>query len=805
MLCATGVLGLRLFWKISNLSKDLLKLRDDTTVSGLGSVLLCLPSVFERRHLQALVLDCIERDDANSLQQLFALEGVEGSVPGLIRHAQGKPQCLNLLLSRAKGGFGFLSPPSDLSSDVLCSLTREALSGLIDNHVIKPTSWMQITAEENRMQFPDSPDDALPKMWNVFWTPLLSVLLEARNFECAELLLERGARVDVCDWEVENNPRWPVKQAPSGDPNDDGDWGDEFYRWEDGMSFPARSPLLVLVWALEILQPGSSQRAEGLALLRKLASEAKERGCLDWTASLPGTVFCGWFGSHAPRKRDYQVSALSLACAFLLPDAVEVLLSAGASRFGFPKGVAVECDSLFRMATLPGEYREASHDAEYKARRLQVIEKLADAGGQAALEAECSVELIGRSKEEADEGKVCTLLYFACWNGDGGLVEFLLRRGVSLQNGARVRKESEKKSEEKRYSPLLIAIVEGNLPVATVLLEGGADPSQAGEVPVRNPREWGGCSSLSPLVAALLLCMRRPPPHGIGSFSLIGPFQPIWTETEAKAFIRLLFDKGAVCVDGEQTDVVGEGGTTGVFPAATVSLSPLLLSCKLQDDELVALCIQRGGADPNSKKGRTDDPEGAPGHTPLLPLEYTLLQLWDVKFNAHGSLPVPGGPQETGWSTVETLIRLGAQPELLMVGFQEASSRMRPWLCVTIRSPVCRGPTLVRIISCLPFHVLETKDFWGLGWTPLASAVDEFPELFEVVEALIRRGVDVNASLQCAQNPSLSLLQHAVRGGKWRSAAALAAAGANTETVREESREGCPPEILPVLWPNLQA
>uniref|UniRef100_A0A0G4I075 Uncharacterized protein n=1 Tax=Chromera velia CCMP2878 TaxID=1169474 RepID=A0A0G4I075_9ALVE len=85
VLAASGVLGIRKFWKLSSVSKKLLQLRDDTSTFGLGSVCTVFFSVSEREEVLRFLDGCFDRDNLKGLQQVLALRGVSGCYPFLLR------------------------------------------------------------------------------------------------------------------------------------------------------------------------------------------------------------------------------------------------------------------------------------------------------------------------------------------------------------------------------------------------------------------------------------------------------------------------------------------------------------------------------------------------------------------------------------------------------------------------------------------------------------------------------------------------------------------------------------------------
>uniref|UniRef100_A0A0G4FYL9 Uncharacterized protein n=1 Tax=Chromera velia CCMP2878 TaxID=1169474 RepID=A0A0G4FYL9_9ALVE len=197
LLCVSGALGVKRFWKFTSLSKQLLALRDDPSLLGLGSIVSagCLESVSEREALQFFLFDCIERKNVKALKQLCAVKGVPQMYYYLKNRAlrTGSYECYRLSvitssISRAErpvgdpsiGGIGV----GDFRSFV-SEASRDAIASMLQSGDLHPD-----------MRFES--DTGFAAGYAVFWTPLLIVLIDLHRFDYAEAVLDAGARVDLC-------------------------------------------------------------------------------------------------------------------------------------------------------------------------------------------------------------------------------------------------------------------------------------------------------------------------------------------------------------------------------------------------------------------------------------------------------------------------------------------------------------------------------------------------------------------------------------------------------------------------------
>uniref|UniRef100_A0A0G4HEL6 Uncharacterized protein n=1 Tax=Chromera velia CCMP2878 TaxID=1169474 RepID=A0A0G4HEL6_9ALVE len=447
-LSLSGVLGVRLFWKFSSLSQDHLKIRDQ--VGGLWRVIIG-DGVSERRWLHSLVVSCIDRDDAKALKQLLAIPGLTLTMPCLFGRAAEKQAwtCLSLLSDHPVS-----SVPSEFTQGRLESLDRATLTVLLDRQILHPNMWVQARSGHGD-------DDAVP--WRIVWRPLLNLMIDQRKFDCAGVLLDRGARVDVMEWEAEGNALWPQCEAPGGHY-----LGEiETEGWVEGASFPGKSPLHSLIFVLHALrglwwQGGSGDMpmgAEGdgdggMALLGRLAKAARERGCLEWTARVGGSQLPS--DALHDARHQLEVSPLGLASVLLFPSAVQVLLDAGAN----PCAEGRLCSPV-ALACLPARWPCAS--AHKRQACLEVLKSLADKGALGEMGKRCEIPI---------RRALGNVLSFACWGGMEDLAAFLLQRGIS----SCLLKSLE--GENRTWPPLLVGIRSQQWPLVASLLKGGWSVSE---------------------------------------------------------------------------------------------------------------------------------------------------------------------------------------------------------------------------------------------------------------------------------------------------------------------------------------
>uniref|UniRef100_A0A0G4F960 Uncharacterized protein n=1 Tax=Chromera velia CCMP2878 TaxID=1169474 RepID=A0A0G4F960_9ALVE len=273
LLVQTGILGLRGFWKLSAVSKELLSLRGDATALGFGSVCSGFSSVTEKLEVWRLIDDCLRRDDVKALQQLFALPGVSGRFPFLLRRLIEKSpdseKCRTYLMER-----GVTPCVTEILYTQRTSggtnLSKKIVDEMISRRMLQADAWAV---------FPARGDDF------VVFDPLSVHFLKNNRFDLAESLLDAGSRVDVCGWV----------------------WRGRYSRVLD----VGVTPLQCLVQRLLRLDSEEhALRQKGLALLERIVRASKAAGCLDWKFE------------HDHRR---EGTALGLACLCRDAEIVRVL------------------------------------------------------------------------------------------------------------------------------------------------------------------------------------------------------------------------------------------------------------------------------------------------------------------------------------------------------------------------------------------------------------------------------------------------------------------------------------------------
>uniref|UniRef100_A0A0G4IA03 Uncharacterized protein n=1 Tax=Chromera velia CCMP2878 TaxID=1169474 RepID=A0A0G4IA03_9ALVE len=292
-LIASGLLGLRGFWKLSSVSKELLSRRDDSTAFGIASVLSGFSSLREREEVWSLIEDSIRRDEVTSLQQVLALKGVAGRYPFLLRQTIDKypssRKCTKILIGR--GATPLCSEvPCDPSTPTTVTLTAEHATDMLQHGVLPKDSWA-------------IPFDSIPGTAYSTYIPLPSAILVSKvrqgtagAFDLIGAFLEAGARVDVCGWHRS-------RSTDSGP-----------FRWSCG-----RSLLHTMVMSVSCVESGEDEtrphiletRQKGLALLRRIASASKDAGCLDWKM-----LYTLWEHFKVPGVQFPECTALGLACLY---------------------------------------------------------------------------------------------------------------------------------------------------------------------------------------------------------------------------------------------------------------------------------------------------------------------------------------------------------------------------------------------------------------------------------------------------------------------------------------------------------
>uniref|UniRef100_A0A0G4HVH3 Uncharacterized protein n=1 Tax=Chromera velia CCMP2878 TaxID=1169474 RepID=A0A0G4HVH3_9ALVE len=628
LLIRSGVLGVRQFWKFSSISKDLLRVRDDPTSLGFGSVCSGFHLTRERGEVSDLLYDCLDADNAVAFRQVLALGGWIAQVPFLLHYAleQEAQKCVNVLTKMTVA-----LVCRELSPHAVSVLTSESLDGLLKAGIVRPDSWIQL-------------DD--PGVRECTEQPLLTALIDARNFECAEMLLDAGARVDTVEWELKTD--W-VGRAPlhalvlqlgaSGQPRCD-------VVERDG----------------EVLRLSERERETGLSLLRRLAIASKASGCLDWETSV--WMRKGWecTCAHAPGVScsckwsmivSREETALGLACVARQADAVRILLEAGAETSrgrGEAQGYKQHNKLSLPMLAVARDWLSPQFD---DARSAEVLAVLADWG--------VDLNKRGAASEVREEMMGHTPLSFACAFRLQKCVEVWADKGVNAKCALPPR--ALKGSDESVCLPLTEALAspgygrEALQSVVKSLLKAGADPNDAAYVksfqnfqsqPQKvfcltggaSPNGNAGVSTVTrptktPLLELLneytavlfpvlpaapfsvrnrlvrLLLEKGADPNLIGQTLLPG-FQGSWavaplqmalfsapkyitpTKEEKSEMAKLLIEHGAHCPfssSAHQIATVPDATPAGPMFKA----SPLLMACETLDCDLLRLLCTRGG------------------------------------------------------------------------------------------------------------------------------------------------------------------------------------------------------------------
>uniref|UniRef100_A0A0G4I3D6 Uncharacterized protein n=1 Tax=Chromera velia CCMP2878 TaxID=1169474 RepID=A0A0G4I3D6_9ALVE len=387
LLCGSGVIDLRSFWKLSTVNKAVRSGREESASVDLGRELYSLNLLSERADLHCLVLDCIKRDDAQTLQRLRKALDVDILFPNLFTRAleAGSRQCIDLLGQQGcPGSRPFLSPTA------IQGMSKDTMALLLDRGLLHPNDWVErlfsiadkVTSSDDSDRYSNGKDIILRS-----WQSLLSVAIAEGNFDCAELLLDRGARVDLAECACERDELifGAVGMEKRIDGRTTGPWK-TYQQTGKGSFCQGRTALHELVlklgegkkrqgkrWMGEVdsalsdsvlatsdsdsLQSSDSEsiqeqtrnrreekkrqevatRNRCLSLLGRLVGSARESKCLDWTCRWHSTEEVEWrladmltikrlnyFQNHC------QTTALGLACYFLDSEAIDVLLSAGA-------------------------------------------------------------------------------------------------------------------------------------------------------------------------------------------------------------------------------------------------------------------------------------------------------------------------------------------------------------------------------------------------------------------------------------------------------------------------------------------
>uniref|UniRef100_A0A0G4FZ75 Uncharacterized protein n=1 Tax=Chromera velia CCMP2878 TaxID=1169474 RepID=A0A0G4FZ75_9ALVE len=803
---SSGVSGIRLFWKLSSLSRGLQKLRQGDYLKDV----LCPEnqiSLSERSELRSLVHDCIDKDDVKTLKQLSEVKSLSllRRFPALLRRAYER--------SSLQCTAHFSQSPSfhasqEFSAASVGRMGKETLKVLIETGVLQPDAWFK------------AEDKWGGGMKLKYWKPLSIVLIEADNFECAEFLLDKGARADVCEW--------PVGEEEGAENGESPLRLSHRRHWESRCFCPGKTPLhslLLASWRGETPQAEEAEQSAKLQLLHRLvtvASESKTR-CLEWCSSVPlidGAASNGSGGTETIR----EMCSLALACRVLDPQAVAVLLSSRKAVLGQKEG-----DELMSLA-MGGVWREMVlgvsriHKEAIEHRRVRVLKALAERG-------------VDLSTETRSKDPMSTPLMAACVGDMGVVIDFLIQSGVSP-------KRKKGKDGEGAPVPLVICMQKKKWSIAKKLLEGGADPNEVhqsegekgvvavevylkiakqelrtggnfelrmevleglataganfhvrlsdGRTPLSFAVEWSLRSEVEFFLRHGVLLRGKEKEGGDDKDGLLG----ICIEREQWSLLYLLLEWGA---DPNEDSVYGVGWrrvlslpllealkvlrkikgmgggdervreaerairslvekgarcepenknlrkVVGEGEVLFCPVSPLQIACSLCMTDTVRLLVEKAGADPNTK-GKT---ENSPYETPVLPLEFALHQCAFAQDEFAASSGGWGNAGDGGdggdwWQLVTTLIQVGARPDLLGGKLGVAS----PWLNDIIRK-YYEIPLLETIIRSLPKRVVTASKSglvpdWARPLTSLGAALSV--KYTEGVRALVHAGADLDSA-----------------------------------------------------------
>uniref|UniRef100_A0A0G4HKY8 Uncharacterized protein n=1 Tax=Chromera velia CCMP2878 TaxID=1169474 RepID=A0A0G4HKY8_9ALVE len=814
IVCVNGVLGVPLFWKVSALSKDLLCIRNDPTPLGLGSLYAFLECHAEREAFRCLVHQAIDRNRVETLQQLLAVPGLPLCFPALVERAlrAGAHDCLKVLSSPELSGM-----PLSISAKSVSRLTRESLHALLQSGCLLPQAWQQVDLQMLSPQNPaegleaaEAPEEAqggeappqsvssassseVPRL--SLWKPMISSLIDADMFGCAEVLLKSGARVDVCEWEGEGQQgsskdveRY-LSRLRSG-PQD----GEVGGRGDVEWSFPGRTPLLSLLWCLGRDRGGrrlsGEARESGLQLLRLVAKAAKAAGCLDWTAEIPLKTSL-WHSSDLNPDTCtalFTTTSLGLACHCQDIAAVRILVEEGASVGGEFWAFLVMGGGWKTRGPWAGSRRETDRQDEVS---VKILEVLRDAGAR--------VTSAGPEGHILGDGALSA----ACGLGLERTVELLLKEGADVRG-------AEQAEEEGRKIPLLEAVRRGAEGATEQLLEAGADPNQLG---VRLDPSGGVTHRISALQTAV---------------------RSLWSH-ESISFVKLLISYGASCqsssaqadcalsvqsTETDDTEETGEGGEmeggaegasgrSGCSPFPLCRVCPLLGACLMRDVEVIRLLCEKAGADPNGLG------EVSGWGTQLLsPLAYVLTR---------GALTDHAEEVEQQWALVTTLMEMGADADLLRCGSAWASKKERVALSLSrfVSLPHARGPLLLRILRGLPgWGFVDTLEVMVSVWMPVTGLKKKEPKVVqrhrtllgcviaegweEGARALVQAGAGVNLWMERDRDDTRRLrpspIEACLETGQWSLAEFFLKKGAETDFVQRTQAEALQGGTTPPQW-----
>uniref|UniRef100_A0A0K6SB06 Uncharacterized protein n=1 Tax=Chromera velia CCMP2878 TaxID=1169474 RepID=A0A0K6SB06_9ALVE len=555
---ASGFLGFSEFWRAASVSREFLEKRDDPSTCGLGSILPALASHEEREAVWKLIDDCLKRDNVTPLQQLLKVDKLEGRYPFLLRRAQDKtpqPQaCIAFLATRSPTPVYtepplFNHPPRVMADDMLDPRppTAESLRDLLQKKTIDPNAWVEIGITP-----PDTypPTDAIRERQA---KPLLIYMIEQLQFDCANVLLDFEARVDVCEWRsewLEFGCDWEDLQEEADDDSDPS-------RYQRCGTSPLHSIISSLKTILAKIdyeecdeeeeteegQQVMQKRQTGLSLLKRVTQLMKTSGCLYWAKPEEVT-----YELDVPTAGE---TALEAAVRARDTEALPILLEAF-----YPDGKvgrSVNDLPVLAFERMSGIGSRERHDTAV----ANTISLLAEAGANVLMPAR-------KNRTAADIGD--TPLAIA------KILKYPMTASVILKNGGQLQSLTH---GTERLS-LMGAIKEGNDFFAGALARGGgvSDPV-TGVKPVaelaEHTEKGGNPTLISTLQAAFV--------HGI-----------------SYATVKALVRNGARCPLTHPPE--------GPHSLPLSQLSPVLLACSkkrpwFSPSDLVRTLCGEGGADPN--------------------------------------------------------------------------------------------------------------------------------------------------------------------------------------------------------------
>uniref|UniRef100_A0A0G4HGB1 Uncharacterized protein n=1 Tax=Chromera velia CCMP2878 TaxID=1169474 RepID=A0A0G4HGB1_9ALVE len=793
-LCASGILGVDLFWKLSGLSKEFLRFREDTSSNGLGSVLLCTDSVSERFRLQALLFDCIKRDDTKSLQQLMKLKGVPESFPPHLALKASSVQCLSMLLDEPSGA---LCPSEGFSKADLQTLMDDCIK--------------RNDAKNLKL---------LMKIESLFGScqqgPALKLAVKESASDCRDLLLE--------DLEEKALSQTDLSAIDKD--------------------------LLIKLLDTQVLKPhmgvrmalAASRELSPLALASALALPFVVRELVDGGARVCG----GWGGSAVKGGARSPVSMAGVRFEWL-----SYLLSDSSER------IEKEADCIAILETLANADTQAQVELESEcdlvcdenenSYTLGSLLSIACWKGYEALLRWLLQQGISLGKGARVRGEKYARQYVTGIWAEGTeftsqfppLLLCIRHRQwhmipVLLEGGADVSLAG-KCSDFVEYFHL----------------RDTAGYAVSGWVEAKGDEDF----ELTPLAAALYMWVHLDSPLFDENFSYRPP-GPEWKAEEVvriEGGVKLMIQKMREVlrdpaskqagdggsnrrVRGEETEGGGRGHGHSHVPAAAAAaaalaaepeidspnsppvehLSPLLLASDLLRPDLVRLLLKDLNIDPNNRRSCADMKGG--GRVAVLPLEKALRLS-----------PSTEAEKELRWSVLEALVEVRARPELLReawnhtgdtsFSYTAVASSLSSLLIETLRLPNLHGPTLEKVIMALPACVINRAG--GDGWPPLRIAAQmgyaggvlalvaggadvsaESGTTLEKLSALLGPSVSSGTSDSAVKSPKSPLFS-AVANKQWETALNLLSAGGVVWSQEKEVQQlplshfsSCPAELL---------